>query len=232
MSSFSVFIARNAGERREFEALRKQAFPAEQTMPRDPLDEFCDYILVKEGSKLAAGCRLLTTAQAQKAGGFYTATEFDITGLLKAEPNPLELGRFCIADEYRQTGKIFRRFWRSLSSYIVEHQITTLFGCASFPGLEPTALAQEFHSLKQGSLLEEGLVKPKQGTEYFHLKDLPEPKTQGEASHPPLVRSYLNMGGKVSDVGFIDRQFHCIDLCMVVRVNLVPQRYTQQASPS
>jgi len=224
---FSVAITSNPADRKTFEEIRKDAFPAEQQIGLDPLDEFCDYLLVKQGENLAAGCRMLGSVQAKKAGGFYTASEFNIQGFLESEANPMELSRFCIADEYRQNARILRRFWRFMASYVSENNITALFGCASFPGVEPSDLSQEFHQLKKEHLMPKGLIKPKPQTEHFHLKELPTPSNAEEPKFPPLVKSYINMGGKVSDVGFIDRQFNCIDLCIAVKINTLPQKYSQ-----
>ena len=225
-NGFSIFLAKTRGERAEFEALRKQAFPAERHMPRDPLDDVCDYLLIKNKKTLAGGCRLVRTEHAAKVGGFYTAGEFDISGLLKSERNPLEIGRFCTSPDYRQASNIFRMFWRHLTLYVRKHGITALFGCASFPGQDPAALAVEFTWLGRNRLLGKGLVKPKPNTEHFLLGELGE-SVSGEPSFPPLIKVYLKMGGRVADVGFIDRDFDCIDLCLVVQVVSVPKRYTK-----
>lgn len=230
-SDFVIALAKTAAERAQFEALRKQAFPPEQSMPRDPLDDVCDYLLIKDGDILAAGCRLVRVEHAARVGGFYTAGEFDIGDFLRNEPNPLEIGRFCTSTDYRQGGNIFRMFWRHLTLYIRRHRITSLFGCASFPGQEPNDLGAEFNWLRQNRLLQAGLVKVKAGSRHFLLSELEDAefvdKTEGELVFPPLVKVYLNMGGRVADVGFIDRDFDCIDLCLVVRVGAVPERYTK-----
>ncbi len=224
--SFNIFLAKTADERAEFEALRKQAFPAEQNMPRDPLDDFCDYLLIKDGNTLAGGCRLVRREHAAAVGGFYTESEFDITELLKAEPGPLEIGRFCTSTNYRRESNIFRLFWRHLTLYVREHRITALFGCASFPGVDPAAHNAEFVWLRENRLLKRGLVKTKKGCEYFLLDELPTTREEN-LNFPPLIKVYLNMGGRVAAPGFIDREFDCMDLCLMVQVTSVPKRYTK-----
>jgi len=42
---------------------------------------------------------------------------------------------------------------------------------------------------------------------------------------PPLVRGYLRLGAYVGDGAVIDRDFGTIDVCIVVKTDLVTERY-------
>ena len=42
---------------------------------------------------------------------------------------------------------------------------------------------------------------------------------------PPLVKGYLRLGGFVGDGAVIDRQFDTIDVCIVVAVDRVTDKY-------
>ena len=42
---------------------------------------------------------------------------------------------------------------------------------------------------------------------------------------PPLLKGYLRIGAKVSNGAFIDKQFNTIDICIVLKSNLLKQRY-------
>ena len=42
---------------------------------------------------------------------------------------------------------------------------------------------------------------------------------------PPLVRGYLRLGGYVGDGAVIDRDFGTTDVCVVVKTDLVTEKY-------
>ncbi len=42
---------------------------------------------------------------------------------------------------------------------------------------------------------------------------------------PPLVKGYLRAGAKFGDGAFIDRDFNSIDVCVVLPVELITNRY-------
>src|SRR3546814_14360070 len=48
----------------------------------------------------------------------------------------LELGRSCVHRDYR-TNATIQLLWRGISTYISDHGISFMFGCASFPGTDP-----------------------------------------------------------------------------------------------
>jgi putative hemolysin len=45
------------------------------------------------------------------------------------------------------------------------------------------------------------------------------------ADLPPLIKGYLRLGGFVGDGAVIDRQFNTIDVCIVVKTDLVTEKY-------
>jgi len=42
---------------------------------------------------------------------------------------------------------------------------------------------------------------------------------------PPLIKGYLRLGGFVGDGAVIDHQFQTTDVCMIVKTDLVTQKY-------
>src|SRR5260221_640819 len=113
---------------------------------RDRFDEYCDHLLVIDhgrgsGSEAIVGTyRLLRRSIAERQGGFYTATEFDITPLLAVEGELLELGRSCVEAAYR-TRPTMQLLWRGIGEYCFRHDIKLMFGCASLPGTDTRELA-------------------------------------------------------------------------------------------
>ena len=47
------------------------------------------------------------------------------------------------------------------------------------------------------------------------------------AALPPLVKGYLRLGGFVGDGAVIDRQFNTTDVCVVVKTDLITDKYYQ-----
>ena len=84
--------------------------------------------------------RLLRRSVAERHGGFYTQTEFDIAPLLAVPGELLELGRSCVAAAYR-TRPTMQLLWRGIAKYVFEHDIKIMFGCASLPGTDIAELA-------------------------------------------------------------------------------------------
>ncbi|EUA72109.1 acetyltransferase domain protein [Mycobacteroides abscessus subsp. bolletii 1513] len=78
----------------------------------DRFDEHCDHLLVREDvSGDVVGCyRMLPPPGAIAAGGLYSATEFDISGLDSLRPQLVEMGRAVVRGDHR-TGAVVLLMW-------------------------------------------------------------------------------------------------------------------------
>jgi putative hemolysin len=47
------------------------------------------------------------------------------------------------------------------------------------------------------------------------------------ASLPPLIKGYLRLGGFVGDGAVIDDQFNTTDVCIIVKTELVTEKYSR-----
>jgi putative hemolysin len=47
------------------------------------------------------------------------------------------------------------------------------------------------------------------------------------AKLPPLIKGYLRLGGVVGDGAVVDEQFNTTDVCVVVKTDLVTDRYSR-----
>ena len=86
--------------------------------------------------------RLLRQDIAEKYGHFYTSDEFDIAPLVNSGASLLELGRSCVLEPYR-TRPVLQKMWGGIAEYVAEHNIGLMFGCASFPGTDVDAIAEQ-----------------------------------------------------------------------------------------
>lgn len=199
----------------------------------DDFDEVCDHLIVRDRGlgegpgAVVATYRLIRREAAAKHGRFYSEDEYDITPLLGIEGNILELGRSCVAEDYRNRATM-QILWRGLSEYILHHDIVVMFGCASLPGTDPSALAVPLSYLHHNHLAPVELRPHALAERYQSMAMLPasevKPK-QALTALPPLIKGYLRVGGFVGDGAVVDHQFNTTDVCIVVKTDLVTGKY-------
>ncbi len=178
----------------------------------DDYDAACHHLIVVEAAteKIVGTYRLQTGAMAAAAGGFYSATEFDLSQLpLEVLEDSVELSRACIAKEFRNTQVLFL-LWKGLASYIAFNRKRFLFGCCSLTSqcVEEGKLTMELLE-REGHLHDQFFVPPKAGIECYPSNFRVE--RPFEVKLPKLFRSYLRIGAKVCGHPAIDRTFKTID---------------------
>ncbi len=199
----------------------------------DAFDDVCDHLIVLDRElgegpgSVVATYRLIRREAAARLGRFYSENEFDVTPLLKMKGNILELGRSCVAEGHRNRATM-QILWRGLTEYILHHDIVVMFGCASLPGCDPLALAVPLSYLHHNHLAPEELRPRALAKRYQNMAMLDasevEPK-RALAALPPLIKGYLRVGGFVGDGAVIDHQFNTTDVCIVVKTDLVTDKY-------
>src|SRR3954452_4347367 len=100
----------------------------------DRVDEFCDHLLVREDNtgELVGCYRMLPPPGAIAAGGLYTATEFDVTGLDALRPSLVEMGRAVVRDDHRNGGVVLL-MWAGILAYLDRSGYDYVTGCVSVP---------------------------------------------------------------------------------------------------
>ena len=210
----------------------------------DPYDSICDHLLVVDHSKAVGGWRnsrrpkvvgtyrvlRQEVAQAQRHLGFYTQSEYDIAPLL-AQKSPryrfMELGRSCVQKPYRNKRSV-ELLWHGLWTYVREHKVDVMIGCASFEGTDPEAHAMAL------SFLHHNAMAPPEWRCQAH-DDLYVSMNRMDAADidmrkalkamPPLIKGYLRLGAFVGDGAVIDRQFNTTDVLIVLPVENIDPRY-------
>jgi L-ornithine Nalpha-acyltransferase len=221
---------------------RATARAAFERRDRDAFDDRCDHLLIIDHERggtsgsVIATYRLLRRSEAVRQGGFYTATEFDISTLLAYPGEILELGRSCVDAGYR-TGAVMQLMWRGIADYVLRHDIKLLFGCASLPGTDIERLGPALAYLHQHHLAPPSLRARALPSRYVNMDLLPLDKIDAEAAVaqvyaraavaalPPLVKGYLRIGGLVGDGAVVDHQFGTTDVCIVVVTDGVTDKY-------
>lgn len=198
----------------------------------DSFDDFCDHLLVLDHgtpghARVIATYRFLRRTGAALRGRYYSDDEFDVSPLIELEGEILELGRSCIDPGYR-SGVVMQLLWSGIGQYVLSNDIKVMFGCASFPGTDPQALALPLAYLHHHHLAPEGL-RPRALPERFVNMDLMQAATidvkEAPKALPPLIKGYLRLGGFVGEGAVVDKDFDTTDVCIVVKTDLVTERY-------
>jgi len=242
--NLGVRIATTAAEIDAVQALRYRVFyqemgaqadaaTAARRRDRDGFDAVADHLLVVdhaigEGAEGVVGTyRLIQREGAAQLGRFYSADEYDITPIINFPGRVLELGRSCVDSAYRSRAAM-QLLWRGIAAYVFHYQIDLMFGCASLHGTDPDALAADLTYLYQNHLAPPAVRPRALPHRYVEMCRLPaedfDPK-RVLSQLPPLIKGYLRLGGFVGDGAVIDTQFNTIDVAVVVKTDLVTDKY-------
>jgi putative hemolysin len=199
----------------------------------DGFDEFADHLLVIDNARglgpdaVVGTYRLIRRPAAERAGRFYSAAEYDISTMVAYPGEILELGRSCV-DASARNRPTMQLLWRGIAAYVFHYQIDLMFGCASLHGTDPDALAVPLSYLHYHHLAPPAL-RPRALPElYVDMRRLPPQAidpAKALAELPPLIKGYLRLGGFVGDGAVIDRQFNTTDVSIVVKTDLVTDKY-------
>jgi len=200
----------------------------------DAYDPVCDHLLVFDHAQadtpVVGTYRLLRQSVAARHGGFYSAGEFDLGPLLSGAGTGLqllELGRSCVATEYRDAPTI-GLLWRGIASYLKANGIGHMFGCGSLHGVEVGEHAQALAYLHHHHLAPPELRAYAWEGARVETDLLPPGSYDARAAAralPPLIKGYLRVGAMIGDGGSLDRDFNTIDVFVIMPVDRITERY-------
>ncbi len=200
---------------------------------RDVYDTVADHLLVVdhelgEGAESVVGTyRLIQREAAGRIGHFYSSDEYDIACIEAIPGRILELGRSCVDTGYRNRS-VMQLLWRGIAAYVFQHKIELMFGCASLPGNDPDALAAELTYLYYHHLAPAAIRPRALPHRYIEMRRLDRDEIDARAALtklPPLIKGYLRLGGFIGDGAVIDPQFNTTDVAVVVKTDLVTEKY-------
>lgn len=209
----------------------------------DDFDPHCDHLLVFDHSlgtnprdAVVGTYRLIRRETAARQGGFYTAGEYNIDKILALDGEILELGRSCVGRDHRNRPTM-QVMWRGICTYALHYKILMMFGCASLPGTDVKALAEPLSYLYHFHLAPE-IYRPRAlESRYVSMNLMPADAIDRRAilsgldkratvhGLPPLIKGYLRLGGFIGDGAVIDEQFNTTDVCVLVKTDLVTEKY-------
>lgn len=203
---------------------------------QDLFDAYCDHLIVldtelpgQESEQIVGTYRLMRKQHAVKAGGYYSADEFAVAGLMARHSNRnfLELGRSCVLPAYRGKRTI-ELLWQGIWTYTRQNNIDVMIGCASFAGTIPAKHAEALTFLNTHAKVRgEWYIAPLPAR-HVSMDMMPEEAIDLKSAItklPPLIKGYLRLGAAFGDGAVIDPVFKTIDVMVVLPVEHIKQRY-------
>jgi putative hemolysin len=254
IGDLEVRLARTRGDLRRAQRLRYEVFYQEMSAKpsftaqmrrrdEDRYDAICDHLLVIDVAatqqtrnwdgrlkpRVVGTYRVLRQEIAERSFGFYTQGEYDIAPLIASKPGLrfLELGRSCVLKPYR-TKRSVELLWHGLWTYVREHKMDVMIGCASFEGVDPQSHATALSFLYHNALAPPEWRVRAHDRLHVEMNRMPKEQVNTKAALkalPPLIKAYLRLGAWVGDGAVIDRQFGTVDVLIILPIAQIDPRY-------
>lgn len=228
---YEVSFANNKQKITECQKLRYEVFAeemgaelesADTGLDQDKFDPHCRHLMVRDNkiNKVIATTRIINNENAQKAGSYYSETEFDISEIITLNKKFMEIGRTCVHLDYRSSSAI-NHLWQGVAKAMISSRVDYLFGCVSIPmtddGEYINSLMQ--YLMKSGHISPDNQVFPKTP---LTKKILPR---SVDVVLPSLLKRYLHIGAKVCGDPCIDHKFNVADIFILVDTKKINKRY-------
>ena len=221
----SLRAARGPADMQQVAELRKVRFRDNKSGDMDSFDALCTHLLVAEkGREAALACARIRVLRGAALNSCYSGQHYDLSPLIEADLNALELGRICIALDRRQDPDILRVLLSGIARFAVAAGVDVLIGCASFKGNDPARHKTALGWLRERHAGPPDLCPRKRDALSFDLPKLSEAGDQKAALHsiPPLLRMYMGMGGWVSDHAVRDPNLDTLHVFTAVEIAKIP----------
>ena len=221
------YIAREASSEadvRAAQALRSRCFGT-KGLDVDAFDDRCTHILIhsRADNRLVCAFRMLPLLGRDIAQS-YSAQYYELSALESFEGRMVEMGRFCI-DPDMQDADILRVAWGAMTTYVDRNDVKMLFGCSSFAGTETEDYLDAFAMLKAKHLAPKRWLPRVKAPDVFRfaarLRRRPDAR-KAMLRMPPLLKTYLLMGGWVSDHAVVDRQMNTLHVFTGLEITAIP----------
>lgn len=206
------------------QALRYRAFvdPAGDGRDTDSFDAGFEHVMITRGGHLVSTFRyrLFSTTAETRAG--YAAQFYDLAPLESLSGPALEVGRFCTAPGVSDPN-LTRFAWAAMTRIVDEAEVALLMGCSSFAGVDATPYRDAFALLRLRHLAPASLRVGRKAPETVDFPDLSPDLRAAQRALAPLLRTYLMMGGWVSDHAVVDRALGTLHVFTGVEIAKVPE---------
>lgn len=192
----------------------------------DAFDGICRHVLIEDAKtgELVATFRLLPLSSGADISQSYSAQYYELEALRDFGKPMVEMGRFCVAPGCKDPD-ILRVAWGAVTRFVDEEGVELLFGCSSFHGTDTQAYTDAFAMLKERHLAPRRWLPRIKAPNVFRfaraLRRSPDRKLALKTM-PPLLRSYLTMGGWVSDHAVVDTDMNTLHVFTGLEIRAIP----------
>ena len=201
---------------------RARRGPGHAASDEDSFDAACQHMLVHDATTGDLLCcyRLMSFASGRSLATCYAAQFYDLAPLASHTRPLIELGRFCLHPAHHDPD-ILRLAWAALTRLVDTSHATLLFGCSSFDGADPTTHAAALGHLARHHLAPTTLNPGVRAPGAVDLRPLAG-QAPVPAPLPPMLKTYLAMGGSVSDHAVIDRDLDTLHVFTALPIAAIP----------
>lgn len=225
---YQARLASSSADVSKAQALRHRAFfDADPTRTdADDFDPHCSHVLIEDVSNGALVCcfRMMDLPDGSAIEASYSAQYYELSGLKGFTGPMVEMGRFCM-DPTVSDPDILRVAWGAMTQYVDARGVELLFGCSSFKGVEAENYKDAFALLKAHHLAPKRWLPKVKAPNVFRyaqkLRRKPDTKNAMRVM-PPLLKTYLMMGGWVSDHAVVDQRMNTLHVFTGIEIGAIP----------
>ena len=194
----------------------------------DEFDAYCRHMMVEDtrSGQLVCCFRMMPLNSGEEIGRSYSAKYYDLEALRDYKGPLVEMGRFCIHPAWKDPA-ILRVAWTAMTRFVDDNKVEMLFGCSSFQGVEADEYADAFALLSKKHIAPKRWLPrvkaPKVVLFGRQFKLRPPNMKLALGRMPPLLRTYLVMGGWVSDHAVVDNELNTLHVFTGVEISRVPK---------
>ena len=226
---YCVSTAQTAKDLQEARALRAFCFGLDMRQESEDsecLDSACTHFLVHSiaDGRLVCCFRLMPLDGADISQS-YSAQFYELSTLQSYDGKMIELGRFCVHPDVNDAD-IIRVAWGAVTAFVDKNNVKMLFGCSSFAGTETDKYLDVFAMLKTRYLAPARWLPGVKAPSVFRFGSRFSRKPNAKMAMqriPPLLRTYLLMGGRVSDHAVVDHDMNTLHVFTGLEVGEIPQ---------
>lgn len=219
-------FAQDAADVEAAQRLRYLTFHGVAGLDCDQFDAVYRHVLIENAhsGELVCCFRFRAFEDGSEIKSSYAAQYYDLSSLAQFPGKMVEIGRFCLAAGVNDPD-VMRLAWSILTRFVDENGIELLFGCTSFPGNAADNYVDAFSVLKDRHLAPKRWLPKVKAPDVFRFDRCQT--EQGDRHRalkamPPLLRSYLTMGGWVSDHAVVDRELNTLHVFTGLEVRAIP----------
>lgn len=224
---YQARLAQTGQDVRRAQGLRHLAFRGGEGLDADRFDDLCHHVLVEEmrTGKLVCCFRLMPLKGGAEIGQSYSAQYYELSALTDFAGPMVEMGRFCLHPDWRDPD-ILRVAWGAMTRFVDEQGVELLFGCSSFQGTDTAGYGDAFALLRDRHLAPKRWLPRVKAPNVFRFAEalgLRKPDARrAMLGMPPLLRTYLVMGGWVSDHAVVDRELNTLHVFTGLEIRAIP----------